>query len=406
MARLTFDELQQLAASVGLSVVGIADATVLAEDREYLRAWQESGFAGDMAFMQRSSDLLASPQEVFPSARSIVVIGAFYDRGKRKELPHGHGRVARYAWGRDYHKVLRKRLKTLCELVERRLAVSIEHRIFADSVPLLERALARRAGLGFVGKNTMIILPRAGSFMFLGEILWDLEIDSVPDVRNSGLASPAAAELVKSRCGGCSRCLDRCPTGALVNERVLDARRCISYLTIEKRGFLSKDERAWLGEWVFGCDVCQDVCPFNAISISKRLKPDCEEFSPHFGVGQSLSLVDVLSIRTNDEFIKRFGGTPLMRAKREGLLRNAAVVAANTGVVEALATLKAAVTDDVSPIVRGHALWAFGVIGLNLGSRINAEVYDLAKVGARDPDSAVRAEAAMIDQGELWSNEF
>jgi epoxyqueuosine reductase len=379
-------------------VVGIADAEVLSEDREYLKAWQEAGFAGDMAFMQRDPDLLSAPQAIFPSARSIVVIGAFYDRGKRDELPHGHGRVARYAWGRDYHKVLRKRLQMLCQLVERQLAVSLEHRIFADSVPLLERALARRAGLGFVGKNTMVILPRAGSFMFLGEILWDLEVDAVPDTVSSGVVSPVVAELIQARCGGCSRCLDRCPTGALVNERVLDARRCISYLTIEKRGFLASIERAWLGEWIFGCDVCQDVCPFNAISISKRVKPDCEEFLPEFGAGRSLNLVEVLSIRSDGEFVKRFGGTPLMRAKREGLLRNAAVVAANTGVFEALAALKSAVTEDASPIVRGHALWAFGVIGLNSGSRLDAEVKELVRVSERDPDLAVRAEASAIER--------
>jgi epoxyqueuosine reductase len=398
MDSIAFGTLQELASSVGLAVVGVARAEVLAEDQVHLRRWQEAGYAGSMAFMQRDPELLSDPQKVVPGARSVVVIGAFYDRGERAPLPHGHGRVARYAWGRDYHKVLPVRLRALCRLVEQELATQLEYRVFADAVPLLERALARQAGLGFVGKNSMVIVPRAGSFLFLGEVLWNIDVVDIPTV-DSSTSYPSPNEVVaKSHCGTCSRCLDGCPTSAFVGERLLDARRCISYLTIEKRGFLTLQERAWLGEWVFGCDVCQDVCPFNVISIRARAKPDCEEFASHCGVGQSLNLREVLAIRSDQEFVKRFGGTPLMRSKREGLLRNAAVVLANTEVFEAATDLATAVREDASPIIRAHALWGLASLSVGAGSEVLSVVKELLLVCKKDVDDGVKVEAASIDE--------
>lgn len=396
MPHITFDRLQEFANSFGLSVVGVADVGALSEDREYLRRWQEAGYAGEMAYMKRDPDLLASPQRVVPQARSVVVVGAFYDRGERAPLPRGHGRVARYAWGRDYHKVIRRRLELLCHRVERDLARSIEHRVFSDSVPLLERALARRSGLGFVGKNSMVIMPRAGSFMFLGEVLWDVEVTDLPNVSGARSQSSEVQPLAIPHCGSCSRCLDQCPTSALVEDRVLDARRCISYLTIEKRGSLSEQERRWLGEWVFGCDVCQDVCPFNVISIRRRAAADCEEFAPRHGAGQSLDLVELLSLRSDDLFARRFAGTPLMRAKREGLVRNAAVVAANTEYEEGLPALAAAIREDPSPVVRAHALWSFAAVGGKMGTKVAGELQSLVALCSRDNDRDLRAEAERI----------
>lgn len=396
MGSIAFGALQELAWSVGLSVVGVASAEVMAEDQEHLRRWQEAGHAGDMAFMQRDPGLLSNPQRVVPGVRSVVVLGAFYDRGERAPLPHGHGRVARYAWGRDYHKVLQVRLRRLCQLVEQQLATPLEYRVFADAVPLLERALARQAGLGFVGKNSMVIVPRAGSFLFLGEVLWNLDVVDLPLASPSRLDFSPRPVVAKSHCGTCSRCLDSCPTSAFVAERSLDARRCISYLTIEKRGFFTLQERAWLGEWVFGCDVCQDVCPFNVISIRARAKPDCEEFASQCGVGQSLNLREVLAIRSDQEFVKRFGGTPLMRTKREGLLRNAAVVLANTKVLEATMALAAAVREDPSPIVRAHALWGVASLSAGAGSQAISVVKELLVACKKDVDPGVRAEALSI----------
>jgi epoxyqueuosine reductase len=181
-----------------------------------------------------------------------------------------------------------------------------------------------------------------------------------------------------------------------VGERQLDARRCISYLTIEKRGVLTLEERLWIGEWVFGCDVCQDVCPFNVLSIAKKTKPDLAEFGAGFGVGQSLDLSLTLRIRAEQEFVRRFAGTPLMRTKREGLLRNAAVVAANTKAIEVLDSLEEAVRGDPSPIVRAHALWGYVNLASHEGSRARSCAKDLLVLSRGDRAPVVQSEAASL----------
>lgn len=386
MKAIPLHTLRELAGSVGLAVVSVTDVTELARDRAHVEQWQQAGYAGEMGYMRREAALMASPTRILPEARTVVSVGLSYDRRQREGLPVGYGRVARYAWGRDYHKVLRKRLERLCERVEEYLGSEIRHRFFSDSVPLLERALAHRGGMGFVGKNTMLIIPRMGSFLFLGEILWDVEVAELPE------ASPAS----RGGCGSCSRCMDSCPTQAFVSERVLDARRCISYLTIEKRGALSWEERAWLGDWVFGCDVCQEVCPFNVISLKTRAKPDVEELGQEFGVGQMLSLRDVLSIRADDAFVSRFAGTALMRAKREGLVRNAAVVAANTLSMDLLSELAQAAREDPSTVVRQHALWSHRVLSVNDGSRAQSQSDELLAWAEREGDVGMREEARQL----------
>jgi epoxyqueuosine reductase len=248
-------------------------------------------------------------------------------------------------------------------------------------VPLLERAVAHKAGVGFIGKNTMLIVPRAGSFMFLGEILWDLEVRDLDPLPLAGDAN----------CGTCSRCLVKCPSQAFVSERVLDARRCISYLTIEKRDALSWQERAWLGEWLFGCDVCQEVCPFNSRSLRLQSGADVAEFSPEHGAGQALSLRDVLTIRDDASFVARFGGSPIMRTKRTGLLRNAAVVAANTEAVELVGTLMEVALRDPAPLVRQHAVWAYCKLARLDG--VGRETIDnVLRLTGDDPASEVGAE--------------
>ncbi|MFO0417449.1 MAG: tRNA epoxyqueuosine(34) reductase QueG [Pseudomonadota bacterium] len=387
---ITFETLRELAASVGLAVVGLVDTDDLAIDRERLRSWQESGLAAEMEFMRRSPDLLSSPTAIMPEARSVVVFGAFYDRGERLPLPVEYGRVARYAWGRDYHKVLRTRLRHLVELVRGELKRDFTWRVFSDSVPLLERALARKAALGFIGKNTMLIVPRAGSFLFLGEVLWDLVITDLPDLA----LGERAGEKQSANCGTCSRCMDRCPTQAFVSERVLDASRCISYLTIEKRGELNEAEREWLGEWVFGCDVCQDVCPFNAAPIKLKLPPDLEEFNPQRGVGQGINLAEVLEIRSDNDFVKRFGGTPIMRTKRAGLLRNAAIVAANKNATVLIPALSRAAIEDSSALVRQHAVWALSKLSVIEGNKALAALSPVLDRLSKDEDPQVRQEVS------------
>ena len=385
MTALTFTELTTLASEVGLSIVSVARPDELESERRHLEEWQQMGLAAEMGYMNRSADLLTSPKQLLASVKSIVVIAVFYERAPRVPLEKGYGRIARYAWGRDYHKVLRRRLERLLDVTQRHLGRTIDYRVFADSVPLLERALANRSGLGFIGKNTMAILPKEGSFFFLGELLWDLEIESPPQV-------PASS----AHCGSCTNCLSKCPTGAFVDERVLDAGKCISYLTIEKRSALTYQEREWLGEWLFGCDVCQEVCPFNIVPIKKRLAAHVPELSAEAGVGPVVSLERVLRMRTDEEYAAVFQGTAVMRAKRTGLARNAAIVAANTQAEHLFPLLREVAERDSSGLIRRHALWASAVIASRAGEGDVVTVKTLLDTASQDRDDGVREECAMI----------
>jgi epoxyqueuosine reductase len=387
MSKISYQRLQEIAQGIGLSVVGVAAADSLLEDRQRLRAWQETGCAGDMAFMLRDPELLSSPRRLLPEAKSVVVIGAYYDRQPRLPLPKGHGKIARYAWGKDYHKVLRAKLKKLLEVVRNSVSGSVTARFFSDSVPLLERALARQALAGFIGKNTMFISPRAGSFLFLGEILWDLEVSDLPNA------------VVKANCGPCTNCLDGCPTQAFVGEKILDARKCISYLTIEKRGALTHEEREWLGDWIFGCDICQDVCPFNVISRKRSLRADIPELRAESGVGQSLDLIELIKMRDDSKFLERFAGTPIMRTKREGLVRNATVVTANRHYAEALDALEEAALHDPSVVVRSHALWSYLAISERERDGYIWRANLLIDRVSKDSDPLIQRELSLIRGG-------
>lgn len=384
---LPFTTLSDLARSVGLSVVGVTAGDPLDRDRDHLRSWQDEGYAGDMGYMQRDSQLLASPERLLPGVKSVVTVALAYDRAPRPELLVGYGRVARYAWGRDYHKVLRQRLERLVRAVEEHRGEQLAVRAFSDSVPLLERALAKRSGIAFIGKNTMAIVPGRGSFFLLGEILWELEV-----------VGYEAAPVSAAHCGSCHSCMSMCPSQAFVSERVLDARRCISYLTIEKRGSFTLTERAWVGEWVFGCDVCQEVCPFNFVTLKKRERAALTEFNAESGVGPALDLGRVLQIRTHEGFVAQFGGTALMRAKREGLLRNAAVVAANTHAVDLLPELMTAAREDPAPIVRQHAVWAAVTLAAHTGEASVQQAKQLLIDVRSDPSEDVQREGSECER--------
>jgi len=394
MVKLPLSSLRQIAGSSGLHLIGVAGLGPLVEDAERLRAWQQSGLSGEMTYMQRAPELLSDPAQLRPGAQSVAMFGAFYDQGRAAQCPPGFGRVARYAWGRDYHKVIRKQLHSICEAVQKELNHEIDVRVFTDSVPLLERAMAREAGLGFIGKNTMLIVPGRGSFLFLAEIVWNVQV-----INDEEIATIDTAE--KSSCGACTRCLSACPTGAFVSERVLDARRCISYLTIEKRGALSLQERRWIGEWIFGCDICQEVCPFNHTTLKRGGSAELEKLRAEHGVGALLSLQDVLRLRSQAEFIEIFGGTPLARAKREGLLRNAAIVAANTCAVELLHDLIDVTQNDLAPLVRQHALWGASELARQIGSDAHRQVLRIVESSSSDPDDEVRQEALQILSGAV-----
>ena len=358
--KIQIDSINLLAKNSGLELIGYLEEPKLEQDSIRLGKWQAAGNAAEMEYMLRSSELFSDPKNIFSEYKSILLFGISYSYAPLPICPQGFGRIARYAWGKDYHKVLKKCLKRFVNELVATTGIDPNFRIFSDSVPLLERALARQAGLGFVGKNTMLIKPGLGSYFFIAEILWDLELEGTK-----------ALELNAS-CGSCSKCAAVCPTGALDQAYKLDARKCISYLSIEKRGSLKIWERKALGEWLFGCDLCQEICPFNYKQLKQMRPASLREFEPEKGAGGILNLKELLQIRTDSEFLKRFAGTALMRSKRKGLLRNAAVVAANTDSVALMPILAEVFQSDSSDIIRQHALWSL----VSLASRVNEKKWE------------------------------
>ena len=319
----------------------------LSADVIALANWQDSGFAGQMEYMKRRPELFTELRTFLPEVRSVLTLLVSYNlrpqpHTQHSGAPKGYGRVARYAWGRDYHRVLKKLLKEFLSSVEERTGSGpITYRIFTDAVPLLERALGRESKLGFVGKNTLLIRPGIGSFTFIAELLWDLQCEmDLEDLKPSS---------EQSGCGSCQRCIERCPTQAIVHPHRLDARRCISYLTIEKRGPLTDWERTALGDWVFGCDICQDVCPYNHRGVQPG---KIQEFSPENGEGEFLDLRRLLKIGSVEEFRAKFQGTAIMRAGRERLLRNAISVSINSNFDDIVPELRLLTQNDPSVTLR------------------------------------------------------
>ncbi|MCB0336807.1 MAG: tRNA epoxyqueuosine(34) reductase QueG, partial [Bdellovibrionales bacterium] len=306
---IPYQELAELAQHYGLLTLAILPYPHdFSSQRGALEAWQQAGFAGEMSYMQRSSALFLDPRHVFEELKTIVCFGVRYQSFPRQPCPKGYARVARYALGRDYHRVLKQRLTRFCKALQDRYH-DLSYRVVSDSIPLLERYIASQAGLGFIGKNTMLIKPGVGSFFFLAETLWNLEVEGIPRAGSEGT------------CGSCQRCLQQCPTSAFESAYQLDARRCISYLTIEKKGPLTLEERTMLHDWAFGCDVCQEVCPFNHRSLKEEQAADFEDFLPRGIQHGLLSLAELFALETEEQFLKRFAGMPLMRAGREGLTR-------------------------------------------------------------------------------------
>jgi epoxyqueuosine reductase len=296
----------------GFDLAGIAPATPPPHYSTYLE-WLAAGMHGAMEYMQRQKHLRAHPESLLPGVRSIVVAAMNYARGPHPARP-GLGRIAAYAWGRDYHKVLRAKLRRVATwLLERE--PQAQSRICVDSAPLMERDYAALAGIGWFGKNSCIINTQRGSYFLFGCLLTTL---SLPPDR------PA-----EGGCGTCRLCLDACPTGAIVGPGVVDARRCISYLTIEKRGPIPEDLQPLMQDWVFGCDVCQDVCPFNHPRENAPLR-GARTTDPKMSasVDPSPKLTELAEL-TEEEFVRRYAGTALMRSKHEGLVRNAHIALRN-----------------------------------------------------------------------------
>ena len=321
--------IKERALDLGFDAVGVARAGRV-EEADRLAEWLDRGHHATMGWMESWREKRVDPRELVPGCRSVVCVAMLYRRGTGPEPPGT--RVAAYARGEDYHRVLKDRLHDLLAYV-RELDPAVEGRPFVDAGPVMERYWAERAGLGWRGKNTLLLDKRLGSFLFLGELLLTAEL--VPD-------APGA-----DHCGTCTACIDACPTEAIVQPYLLDGGRCIAYRTIEHRGDLGPDEEDAAGEWLFGCDICQDVCPWN------RKAPAATEprFAPRTGAWPA-SLDDLLTL-TEEEFSRRFGDTAIERTRRRGLVRNAAIVAGNTG-AGSDAALGVAATDP-DPVVRGAA---------------------------------------------------
>ena len=356
-------QIKALAHRLGFSSVGVAPAAPPAHWASYVE-WLAAGHAGDMAYLSRARERRADPRAIVPGAKSILCVGMDYAAGSLSEADdsRARGRISRYALGEDYHEVMKARLLELLRRI-RSLEPSAEGRVYVDTGPVLERDFAARAGLGWFGKHTNLIHRDRGSWFFLGEIILTLDLE--PD-------RPAS-----EHCGSCTRCIDACPTGALREPYVLDARRCISYLTIEFRESIPIEHRAQMGPWVFGCDICQEVCPWNRKREPAEVATDCEQPGTELWPDlEGLLLMDQAA------FSRRFRGRAIKRTKRRGLLRNAAVALGNVGDERHVPSLSRAL-EDPEPIVRGHAAWALGRIGGDRSRRA------LAGALAREPDEAV-----------------
>ena len=285
--------------------------------------------ATDTARARRSN-----PLEILPECKSILVLATPYSPPSPSRRGDG-GEVASYAWGEDYHDILPARMKELVQFIEQQVGGPIKHRYYTDTGPILERDLAQRAGIGWIGKNTCLINPKQGSYLLLSEIFLDLALEPDPP-------------FITDHCGTCTRCITACPTQCILPDRTIDARRCISYLTIELKDEVPTELRSLMGDWVFGCDVCQMVCPWNRFAVEGD-SAFGDQNPPH-------ALTDELTL-TPQEFNGRFKRTPVKRAKRRGYLRNVAVALGNIGDMYALPVLHQAL-EDPEPIVREHAKWA------------------------------------------------
>jgi epoxyqueuosine reductase len=365
------NRVSHLAREAGLDVTGVTTAEPFGSELEdvLIDRIRNGHLDGLPWFTEERARFSTSPTNLHDSARSIISVGVPY-WNPHIEYPNDgilRGRISRYAWGRDYHKTLKKRMQRLHRLLEDEIGRPIEARHLVDTARIVDRAAAARSGLGWYGKNTMILVPRRGSWVMLGELVVDVDIQ--PDIP------------LKPKCGQCTRCLDICPTGALVDEYVLDTPKCISFLTIELRGSIPQDMRGQMGDWVFGCDMCQDICPYT----NAALPEDDPEFRPK-SIDHAYPPLEWLLTMTEEEFRREFSGTAVMRAKWPGLARNAAVALGNTGSAEHLDVLERTVSRHPEPLVRGHAVWAMGRIDRAASTKA------LKNLRARETDPEVIAE--------------
>jgi epoxyqueuosine reductase len=349
---LSSSSLKAKARELGFDLCGISPADSFPE-LSFLGEWLDRGYGADMAWMARTRDRRADVRHVVPGARSVIVTGTLYntDRPYSEEVPPQVARLSRYAWGDDYHVVIQSRLDALLAWMKSASAAPFEARAYVDAGPVQERVYAQYAGLGWIGKNTCVINREIGSWVFLGEIICTLPLE--PD-----------AEALE-QCGSCTRCLDACPTGALVEPGVLDSARCLSYLTIELRSSIPEDQRISVGGHVYGCDICQEVCPYNQPAPTSIDTP----WQPRAGL--DLPRLVEMWRRPDGELRALVQGSAMTRAKLVGLRRNLAVAIGNGEEPDAIAALQEDDPDRPSardPMVREHVEWAIGRIESRSGT--------------------------------------
>ena len=383
--------IKEYAYSLGFDIARITDARGFPEAERVIKERIAAGLMDGLPwFTEERAAVSCHPDALLPEARSIISLAMFYltEQPDEQEGATPRGRISRYAWGDDYHEVIKPKLQQfaawLREYARGEMSGDLETRIFVDTGRMVDRAVAERAGLGWYGKNTNILTKGWGSWVFLAEIVTNLQL--------------AVDTPIKASCGHCEICLHACPTQALPAPYVLDNTRCISYLTIELRGSIPLELRPLMGNLIFGCDICQQVCPVNHV-VEKRLagiiekrgngaQPigvrQREEFRPRAGIGSSPELIPLLSL-TEEQFHERFRLSPIRRTKRRGLLRNVCVALGNSGNRQAVPALIGAL-HDYEPLVRGHAAWALGRLG---GEQARQTLQDAL---AEECDEEVRKE--------------
>jgi epoxyqueuosine reductase len=401
VAEISTDSLRHRALQLGFSLFGVAPAAPL-EAADFYARWIALGYAGQMGYLERAIDRRREPQRLLAGARSVICLGMHYPMLAAGQTPERNqtlsdspqvvgdppvagdqpltGRIAGYAVGDDYHDIVQTRARELLEAL-RQEHPAAEGRCFVDTAPVLERELGQLAGLGWWGKNTCLINKRAGSAFFLAEIVTTAQL--------------AFDEPAVDHCGTCTRCLDACPTDAFPEAYTLDARRCISYLTIELRGPIPRSLRGSMGAWIFGCDICQDVCPWNRRAPS----PIVEDLTRRM----ELATPDLLELLQLDEegFRRHFRKHPVKRTKRSGLLRNVAVAIGNVGDERTVPILAQVLDQEPDPLVRGHVAWALGHIGggMALAKLQAARATEIDLDVLEEVDAAIEACATGLRRG-------
>ena len=341
IARKT-QKIKDQAKLIGFSDIKIAPAIKLYKAQSEYQKYIQANKHGDMKYLESHQHLKTNPQEILPNCQSVIMFTLNYFRAKQNLTNKPTGKVARYAFGRDYHKVFKNKLKQISSFLQEEFPDS-QFKHFADSGTLLERQYAELAGLGYIGKNTLLITLPHGSWVLIGEILTTQKLQyDKPSDTSQGV------------CGTCTRCQSACPTGALDEAYKINPTKCIAYHTIENKGTIPEELREKIGDWIFGCDICQEVCPHNF-----RQKPNQTPDFQKAIAGDSLDLKEILNLKTQEEFIQKYAGSPIIRAKLQGIQRNACIVAANTHANSLIPDIQNLLSlNPTNQVLQDHGNWA------------------------------------------------